>query len=179
VFLFVGFASRRRAVGRATLEGLQGAISAFVVFDGLSFHCHKTRNDDLRKPSMLLKKSISLPSGATEERVREIESARFLWVAALTIAVSVVAVLAVRAAVVRVLYPNPNYAPLTLGPPIIDTILCTIVAIFVFLKVSSYPNGVRLWSYVATATLVLSFIPDVYWRCPATWVGAGRRPAVS
>jgi hypothetical protein len=36
-----------------------------------------------------------------------------------------------------------------------------IMAIFVFLKISSYPHGVRLWRYVATAVLVLSFIPDV------------------
>lgn len=95
------------------------------------------------------------------ERQGEIESPRFLWVAALTIVVSVIAVLVVRAAAVRILHPSPKFAPLAFGPPIIDTIFCVIVAIFVFLKVSSYPNGVRLWRYVATAVLVLSFIPDV------------------
>ncbi len=91
----------------------------------------------------------------------EIESPRFLWVAALTIAVSVIAVLAVRAAAVRILHPSPTFVPLAFGPPIIDTIVCVIVAIFVFLKISSYPNCVRLWRYVATAALVLSFLPDV------------------
>jgi hypothetical protein len=95
------------------------------------------------------------------ERVGEIESPRFLWVAALTIAVSVMAVLAVRAAAVRILHPSPTFAPLAFGPPIIDTIFCVIVAIFVFLKISSYPNGIRLWRYVAAAVLVLSFVPDV------------------
>ena len=95
------------------------------------------------------------------ERQGEIESPRFLWVAALTIAVSVIAVLAVRAAAVRILHPSPTFLPLAFGPPIIDTILCVIVAIFVFLKISSYPNCVRLWRYVATAVLVLSFLPDV------------------
>jgi hypothetical protein len=35
------------------------------------------------------------------------------------------------------------------------------VAIFVFIKVSFYPNPVRLWRYVATAALLLSFVPDV------------------
>ena len=95
------------------------------------------------------------------ERQGEIESPRFLWVAALTIAVSVMAVLAVRAAAVRILHPSPTFLPLAFGPPIIDTILCVIVAIFVFLKISSYPNCVRLWRYVATAVLVLSFLPDV------------------
>ena len=95
------------------------------------------------------------------ERQGEIESPRFLWVAALTIAVSVIAVLAVRAAAVRILHPSPTFLPLAFEPPIIDTILCVIVAIFVFLKISSYANGVRLWRYVATAVLVLSFVPDV------------------
>jgi hypothetical protein len=95
------------------------------------------------------------------ERVGEIESPRFLWVAALTIAVSVMAVLAVRAAAIRMLHPSPTFAPLAFGPPVIDTILCVIVAIFVFLKISSYPNAVRLWRYVAAAALVLSFLPDV------------------
>ena len=95
------------------------------------------------------------------ERQREIESPRFLWVAALTIAVSVIAVLAVRAAAVRILHPRPTFVPLAFGPPIIDTIFCVVVAIFVFLKISSYPNCVRLWRHVATAALFLSFIPDV------------------
>ena len=95
------------------------------------------------------------------ERQGEIESPRFLWVAVLTIAVSVIAVLAVRAAAVRILHPSPTFAPLAFGPPIIDTIFCVVVAIFVFLMISSYPNGVRLWRYVATAVLVVSFIPDV------------------
>jgi len=95
------------------------------------------------------------------ERQGEIESPRFLWVAALTIAVSVIAVLAVRAAAVRILRPSPTFIPLAFGPPIIDTIVCVIMAIFVFLKIASYPNCVRLWRYLATAVLVLSFLPDV------------------
>jgi hypothetical protein len=59
------------------------------------------------------------------ERQGEIESPRFLWVAALTIAVSVIAVLAVRAAAVRILHPSPTFEPLAFEPPMIDTIfLC-------------------------------------------------------
>lgn len=46
--------------------------------------------------------------GAMMESQREIESPRFLWVAALTMATSVIAVLVVRAAAVRILHPNPN-----------------------------------------------------------------------
>jgi hypothetical protein len=93
------------------------------------------------------------------EDQREIESPRFLWVAALTVVVSVIAVLAVRAAAVRILHPSPKFVPLAVGPPIIDTVFCVIVAIFVFLKVSSH--GVSLWRYVSTLVLLLSFIPDV------------------
>ena len=95
------------------------------------------------------------------ERQGEIESPRFLWVAALTIALSVMAVLGVRAAALRILHPSPTFSPLGLGPPIIDTIICVIVAIYVFRGISPNPSGVRLWRYVATAVLVLSFIPDV------------------
>ena len=95
------------------------------------------------------------------QRQGEIESPRFLWVAALTIATSLVAVLAIRAAAVRILAPSPTFEPLALAPPIVDTTICTIVAILVFLHVSSYPNGVKKWRYVATAVLALSFIPDV------------------
>jgi uncharacterized membrane protein YhaH (DUF805 family) len=110
--------------------------------------------------SMLHSVYRSIPGG-TMDRQGEIESPRFLWVAALTIAVSVAVVLGVRAAAVRILHPSPTFVPLALGPPIIDTIFCVVVAIFVFLKISSYPNCVRLWRYVATVVLVLSFIPDV------------------
>ena len=92
---------------------------------------------------------------------REIESPRFLWVAFLTVALSLIAVLVVRAVAVRILHPSPRFEPLAVGPPILDTIVCVIVAIFVFLKVSSYPNCVRLWRYVATGVLVVSFLPDV------------------
>ena len=85
----------------------------------------------------------------------------FLWVAALTIAVSVLAVLAVRAVANRILHPSPKFEPLAFAPPIVDTPLCVIVAIVVFLKISSYPNAVKGWRYVATAVLVVSFVPDV------------------
>ena len=95
------------------------------------------------------------------EPEREIESPRFLWVAALTITVSVLLVLTVRAAAIRILHPKPSFSPLGLGPPILDTTICVIVAIFVFLKVSTYSNAVQKWRYLATAVLVITFVPDV------------------
>jgi hypothetical protein len=50
-----------------------------------------------------------------------VDSRRMLWLAPLTIAASVVAVLAVREVAIRVVHPSPGFTPLTLGPPIIDT----------------------------------------------------------
>jgi len=95
------------------------------------------------------------------EHYTEIDSRRFLWVAALTIFVSVLAVLAVRSVAVRILHPNPAYLPLTVEPPVLDTILGVVAAIFVFIKVASYPNPARTYRRVAALALVVSFVPDV------------------
>jgi len=96
-----------------------------------------------------------------EELEPHVDSPRILWVAALTIAVSVVAVLAVREVAVRVIHPAPSFTPLTLDPPIIDTFLCTVVAILVFVRIVFYPSSIRTWRRVAAVVLVLSFLPDV------------------
>jgi hypothetical protein len=90
-----------------------------------------------------------------------LESPRVLCAAVLTITAAVAAVLAVRETAVRVLHPNPAFQPLTVAPPIVDTILCTLVAIFVFIKITSGPNPIRTWRRVATVVLILSFTPDV------------------
>ena len=95
------------------------------------------------------------------EQHQELESGRVLWVAALTIAASLAAVLLVREVAVRTLRPDPQFAPLTLMPPILDTILCTVAAIFVFLKIAFYPNPIRTWRRVAAVVLLASFVPDV------------------
>jgi hypothetical protein len=95
------------------------------------------------------------------EHPAEIRSPRFLWVAAFTIFVSVLAVMAVRAAAVRILHPDPAYLPLTVEPPIMDTILGALAAIFVFIKIASYPNPARTYRRVAVVALVVSFVPDV------------------
>lgn len=94
------------------------------------------------------------------ETQREIESPRFLWVTALIIAVSVAAVLIVREIAICLLHPSPKFLPLAVGPPILDTVVCVIVAIFVFMKIAPNPHRVRAWRSVATAVLVVSFTPD-------------------
>lgn len=90
-----------------------------------------------------------------------LETPRVLWAAALTVAAAVVAVLVVREIAVRVLQPGPAFAPLSVAPPIIDTVLCTVVAIFVFIRIMFVRNPLRTWRWVATVVLVLSFAPDV------------------
>ncbi len=86
-----------------------------------------------------------------------VDSRRVLWVAPLTIVTSVIAVLAVREAAIRMIHSVPGFMPLTIGPPIIDTILGCLGAILVFASMAS----VRAYRRVAAVVLVLSFLPDV------------------
>jgi len=95
-----------------------------------------------------------------EEPARYLESKRVLWGAAvLTVAAAVVAVLAVREVAVRVIHPDPAFTPLTPGSPIVGTVVCTILAIYVFVGMVSYPNPVRTWCRVSAVVLILSFVP--------------------
>ena len=97
-----------------------------------------------------------------EEPPRYLESPRVLWgAAALTVAAAVVAVLVVREVAVRVLQPNPAFTPLNVGSPIVGTIGCTLVAIYVFVGMVSYRNPVRTWRRVSAVVLILSFAPCV------------------
>jgi hypothetical protein len=59
------------------------------------------------------------------------------------------------------LRPNPAFSPLTPGPPIVGTIGCTLMAIYVFAGMVSYPNPVRTWRRAATVVLFLSFLPNL------------------
>jgi hypothetical protein len=91
-----------------------------------------------------------------------LKSPGVLWqAAALTIAAAVIAVLAVREAAVRVLHPDPGFTPLSLGSPIVATIASTMMAIYVFAGMVSYPNPVRTWRRLASVILILSFVPNV------------------
>jgi ABC-type nickel/cobalt efflux system permease component RcnA len=97
-----------------------------------------------------------------EEPANYLKSPRHLWSgAALTVAAAVVAVLAVREIAVRMIHPNPSFSPLSPGSGIIATVVCTIIAIYVFRGMFCYPNSVRPWRRVATAVLILSFLPNV------------------
>ena len=97
-----------------------------------------------------------------EEPGHYLQSPRVLWVTeALTIVAAVVAVLAVREVAVRLLHPNPAFTPLSIGSPIVATIVCTAIAIYVFVGMVSYPNPVRTWRRVSAVVLILSFLPCV------------------
>jgi hypothetical protein len=97
-----------------------------------------------------------------EEPAHYLVSPRGLWgAAALTIAAAVGAVLSVREVAVRVLHPDPAFTPLSLGAPVVGTVGCTMMAIYVFVGMVSYPNPVRTWRRVATVVLLLSFAPNV------------------
>jgi hypothetical protein len=95
-----------------------------------------------------------------EEPAHHLKSPGVKW-GALTIAAAVVAVLAVREVAIRVLHPNPAFTPLSLGSPIVATIVCTAMAIYVFVGMVSYPNPARTWRRVSAIVLILSFIPCV------------------
>jgi hypothetical protein len=97
-----------------------------------------------------------------EEPAYYLKSPRVLWgAAALTIVAAVVAVLAVREVALRVLHPSTAFTPLSLGSPIVATVGCTIMAVYVFVGMVSYPNPVRTWRRVAAVVLILSFAPNV------------------
>ena len=98
-----------------------------------------------------------------EEPAHYLESPRVLCgAAALTIAATVAAVLAVRGVAVRILHPDPAFTPLSLGSPIIATVVCTTMAIYIFVGMASYPNPVRTWRRISTVVLILSFAPCVF-----------------
>ena len=76
------------------------------------------------------------------------ESAHYLefprvpwWAGALTIAAAVTGVLAVREVPVRILHPDPAFTPLSLGSSIVATIVCTTMAIYIFVGMVSYPES--------------------------------------
>jgi hypothetical protein len=105
-----------------------------------------------------------------------VDSGGLLWLAPLTTAASVVAVLALRKVAIRVVHPSPGFTPLTLGPPIIDAILGCLGAILVFAMIVFSPESVRTYRRVAVEVLFLSFIPDVLLATSHDMAAAGLRP---
>jgi hypothetical protein len=92
---------------------------------------------------------------------KSVDARRMAWLAPVTIACSVVAVLAIREVAIRIVHPAPGFLPLTPAPPIIDTFLGCVGAILVFAMMVDSPASVPGYRRVAAGVLVLSFIPDV------------------
>jgi hypothetical protein len=86
---------------------------------------------------------------------------------------SVAAVLFIRTIAVSILHPDAGFMPLTIGPPIFDTVIASAAAIFVFLKVTQYSlEPVRAYRTLAAKVLALSLIPDIA-LATLHWFGGG------
>jgi lysylphosphatidylglycerol synthetase-like protein (DUF2156 family) len=97
-----------------------------------------------------------------EERLRYLQPPRVLWAAAaLTVAAAVLAVLIVREIAVRIIHLDPTFSPLDVGSDIVATTVCTIVAVYIFVGMVSYPNPVRTWRRTSIVVVILSFAPCV------------------
>lgn len=90
-----------------------------------------------------------------------VDSRRMMAAAFLTVVASVAAVLAVRQLAIRTIHPSPDFQPLAVAAPIIDTILGCCGAIAVFGLVVYYADSVRKYRRIAAAVLIVTFIPDV------------------
>jgi hypothetical protein len=53
------------------------------------------------------------------------------------------------------------HATQSLGSPIVAAIVCTVVAMYVFVGMVFYPDTVRTWRRVSAVALILSFMPCV------------------
>src|SRR5215467_1820676 len=62
---------------------------------------------------------------------------RLTWVGPITVLLSIVAVLVLRAVAMPLIHPDPSFLPLTLMPPILDTAILVTLAVFVFRRVLS------------------------------------------
>jgi hypothetical protein len=111
-------------------------------------------------------------SQATEEPAR-LKLVRLLWAGPLTLALSVVAVLLIRAIAVAILNPDPKFLPLAVGPPVFDTVFFGGWAILIFLVMGRYSSEpVRQYRSLAWKVLLVSFAPDIAlaaWH----WFGGG------
>ena len=104
----------------------------------------------------------SLHDGESTNRSVQIRHDRLLWVGPLAIAVSVAAVVLIRVAAVALLKPDAAFQPLTPETPIVDTVVASVCAVFVFRAMGTYSlEPVREFRALAWKVLLVSFIPDL------------------
>jgi hypothetical protein len=89
---------------------------------------------------------------------------RLLWLGPLTVAVAVIAVVAVQAAVVQILQPLPRFSDSLLrsSEPAVATGFFVACGIAVFVAASRLANNaVQAFRRIALGALLVSFIPNV------------------
>ena len=103
------------------------------------------------------------PEDSTNEESVQLKLVRLFWVGPLTVLSSAFAVFFVRMIAVAILHPDPRFQPLGLGPPILDTVILSTAAVFVFLRNAQYNSfaPVRTYRALAAKVLLVSFIPDI------------------
>jgi hypothetical protein len=115
---------------------------------------------------------------ATDEPAR-IKLLRLLWGGPLTLVLAVAAVLLIRAIAVAILNPDPKFLPLTMGPPIFDTVFFGAWAVLVFLAMGRYSSApIRAYRSLAWKVLIVSFAPDIA-LATLHWFGGGWPQAVA
>jgi len=98
----------------------------------------------------------------------DVDPHRLLWVGPLTIVASIAAV---RSVALRLVSRPARFAPLYIGPPIVDTAVLVAAAIIVFAFVAgTASHPLCLYRRIALVALVVSFIPDLL--LPGRWPGA-------
>jgi hypothetical protein len=106
---------------------------------------------------------IALLAGAApaSDMVHSLELKRLVWAGPLTVLASCLAVLLIRAAVVAILKPQATFLPLTLRPPIIDTVWGAGAAVLVFRAICR-DEPVNRYRALALKALAVSLLPDVW-----------------
>jgi hypothetical protein len=102
-----------------------------------------------------------------------IDPARVLWAGPLVLLASVIAVMCIRIIAVYILNPEPDFQPLSVSPPILDTVLFGAAAVYVFFRMcfSSLDDPTIRYRSLAWKVLVVSFIPDVIVALRRSWGG--------
>jgi len=109
----------------------------------------------------------------SDQPQQSFELSRIRWVGPLTVSASVGAVLLIRMVAVAILHPAATFEPLTLFPPIFDTVLGVAGAVFVFLQIGRYSlQPIHTYRKVALGVLLVSFAPDVA-LAAEHWLGFG------
>lgn len=92
-----------------------------------------------------------------------VDPTRALWSGGLTLLISVIAVTCIRLIAVRVLNPDADFQPLTVSPPIVDTVLFGGAAVYVFFRMClySFDDPTARYRSLAWKVLIISFIPDI------------------